>query len=412
MLGGRDIVILSGIEWDELWQGPQELASRLAANGNRVLYVENIGVRAPRWQDRRRVAGRLRSWSAGARGGGVRRVAERLWVCAPLLAPPFGPRATRQLNRRVLVPAIARGARRLGLRDPILWSYLPTDAARQLIAALRSPRGVVVYSCVADFAERAADRRALERSEQALLRDSDVVFALPGLVERCARYSDRVLVDEPAVSTELFDPDAVPALPAPLRDLGGEVVVGYVGGLQRNLDLVLLERLARERPAWTWVFVGPAYVPVAALRRLPNVRIVGALEHDLLPAAIAAFDVCISPLAMTAYTRSMVPTKFGEYLAMGKPVVSTPIPYAVGLARASGGLVLTAGPGPADVLAALERAVRLTHEAGTAQRCRALAEQRSWARRIEQLSAAVQAAVERTQPADERGQPAPVGDPG
>jgi glycosyltransferase involved in cell wall biosynthesis len=403
MISGRDIVILSAIEWHELWQGPQELASRLAANGNRVLYVENIGARAPRWSDRARIATRLRSWSRGLRGHGTRRVADGLWVMAPLVAPPFGGGPARTLNRRVLIPAIARAVGRLGLRDPVLWTYLPTDTARQVIARLRTPASALVYSCVADFAQRTPDADALARSEAALLRDCDVVFALPGLVERCARHSDRVLVDGPAVDTERFDPAADHARPRELHDLPGPVI-GYVGGLQRNLDLVLLEALARERPQWTWIFVGPVYCPVGGLARPANVRIVGAVARDHVPGAIAACDVCISPLLIDAYTASMVPTKIGEYLAMGKPVVATPIAYAVQLARESDGVVSTAEPQAGPFLEALERALLLARDERTAVRSRALATERAWSRRIEEMSAALVAGAGWAQAASQQGE--------
>ncbi len=61
MISGKDIIILSGIEWDTLWQGSQEIATRLAQAGNRVLYVENIGIRAPTWKDKKRIALRVKS---------------------------------------------------------------------------------------------------------------------------------------------------------------------------------------------------------------------------------------------------------------------------------------------------------------------------------------------------------------
>lgn len=392
MISGRDIVILSAIEWHELWQGPQELASRLAANGNRVLYVENTGVRSPGWGDRARVATRLGSWLRGLGGGGTRCVADGLWVTSPLMAPPFGRRPSRVLNRRMLIPAVVRTVRRLGLRDPILWTYLPTDTARELIARLRTLASLVVYSCVSDFAQRATDAAALARSEAALLRECDLVFALPGLAQHCERYSDRVLADGPSVDTELFDPTADHVPPPALHGLRGPVI-GYVGGLQRNLDLALLEAMARARPDWTWVFVGPSYRPVAALARLPNVLLAGALSHDVLPGAIAACDVCISPLLINAYTASMVPTKIGEYLAMGKPVVATPLPYAVALAKGSDGVVTTAEPRRDPFLQAVDCALVLARDERTVARARALAAARSWSTRIEEMSAAIVASA-------------------
>ncbi len=408
MSANRDIVFLSSIEWDRLWQGHHELASRLAASGDRVLFVENIGLRAPRWADRGRVTARLRGWSSGVAGGGPRQVADRLWVSSPLLLPPFGPRAQRAVNRRALIPAVARAARRIGLRDPIVWTYLPTDTARDLIAALRSPGSPVVYSCLADFAALSSAAVAVAGAERRLLAECDLVFAQAALMERCRRHAEHVVAYEPAVSTELFDPARRLPAPRALADLPGPVI-GYAGGLHRHVDVDLVARLARERPGWTWVLVGPRQAPLAGLERLANVRLVGALAHRELPAAIAAFDACIVPYALSAYTATVSPTKIGEYLAMGKPVVSTPIPYAVDLERVAGGAVTTAGPHPEEFLAALERALVRAREADTVARCRALAAERSWTRRLEQVSSALTAAAGRARDApQDRGEPARV----
>ena len=264
MIARRDVVFISSIEWDELWQSNQEIAARLAAAGSRVLYIENIGVRAPAWRDRTRVAARLAAWWRALRGGGVRKVADRLWVVAPLLMPPFGSRAARELNRRLLVPLIVRKARKLGLLDPVVWTYLPTDTALELIARLRSPASPIVYSCLSDFSERVADASRLTRAERELVRGCDVTFALPDLVGRLQAYGGRVVAYEPGVDTELWEPAAERSVPDRLRRLSGPVI-GYVGGLQRNVDLALLEELARARPDWSWVYVGPAYVSVDGL---------------------------------------------------------------------------------------------------------------------------------------------------
>ena len=392
MLGDRDIVFLSSLEWDQLWQGHQELASRLAAAGNRILYVENIGVRAPGWHDRSRVVSRVQRWSHGVVRGGPREVADGLWVTAPLLLPPFG-RARRVVNRRVLVPAVARTASRLGMRDPILWTYLPTDSALDLIGRLRSPRSPVVYSCLAEFSQLVSDAGALAHCERALMATCDLVFALPGLVAYCEQHSRRVMPWTPAVSTELFDPAKAPAPPAALAG-ARRPVVGYVGGLHRHVDLDLLDALAVERPDWTWAFVGPLQVPVGRLRERPNVRLLGAVAHTELPGAVAAFDVGIVPYDVNAYTDSVMPTKIGEYLAMGKPVVSTPIPGAVALERSTAGLVVTAPACPDEFIAALEGAMALAAGDQVGDRCRALAETWAWSRRLDEMSAALVATVD------------------
>lgn len=134
----------------------------------------------------------------------------------------------------------------------------------------------------------------------------------------------------------------------------------------------------------------------------------GALPHDELPGAIAAFDVCIAPLVNSSYTASMVPTKIGEYLAMGKPVVSTSIPHALELERACEGTVITADPRPAEYLAALERALVLARDERTVARCRALAAGGAWPQRIEEMSAALSASSRWERGADDRDQTAQV----
>src|SRR5918912_1019694 len=111
MLRDRNIICISGIEWDFNWQNPQEICSRLAAAGNQVLFIENMGIRSPELNDAGRVWKRLRNWAQILSTGGVRQVGEGLYVCSPLVLPPFG--AMRRLNARLLLPRVVNAARRL-----------------------------------------------------------------------------------------------------------------------------------------------------------------------------------------------------------------------------------------------------------------------------------------------------------
>src|ERR1700682_3046681 len=141
MVTGRDFIFISSIEWGFLWQTHQEIASRLAAAGNRVLYIENMGVRTPSFGDAGRIAGRLKNWAAARSSKGVRQVAANIHLCSPIVCPPFGSSWRRTINRRLLLPALKRTARNLGFRHPIIWTYLPTDTSADLIRLLSSPKG-------------------------------------------------------------------------------------------------------------------------------------------------------------------------------------------------------------------------------------------------------------------------------
>jgi hypothetical protein len=122
---GRDIVCVGFADWDtELWTNQHHLMSRLARE-NRVLFVESLGLRQPQLagKDVKRILRRLR------RGVAPPRTADGLHVLSPLVVPLHRFAVVRALNRRLLPFLVRRAARRLGLRTPILWAYVPQAEA-------------------------------------------------------------------------------------------------------------------------------------------------------------------------------------------------------------------------------------------------------------------------------------------
>lgn len=391
MMSGRDIVLLSSIEWDLLWQEQQEVSVRLARAGNRVLYVENTGIRGPAMRDAPRVLRRLASWLRAVRSRGLRDAAPGLYVCAPIVLPPFGSVLSSALNRLVFLRAIRRHARRLGFRDPLIWTYLPTDTVLSAIDLLASEGSLVVYACIADFAVLAPRVEPLERAERALLERSDVVFARPTLAEHCGRSARNVHPVPPGVDLALFE--------ARVAGVGtisrlSRPVVGYVGGLHRFVDVGLLSELARARPEWSWALVGPEQEDVGGLAEHPNVHLLGHVPHSGLPALIQGFDVALVPYTEEAFTTTVMPTKAGEYLAMGKPVVSTRIPAMVELERATGA-VTVAAPARDAFLAAIEEALAEAGDPAAAERRRAVAATYDWGGQLERMSAVIESCAER-----------------
>jgi len=404
LITARDVILLSSIDWDFPWQGHQEVATRLARAGNRVLYVETVGVRSPRRGDGRRVASRLAGWLRGLGHGGVREVRPNLYVRSPLVLPPFGSRRRRAVNRRLLSLQIGGTARRLGMRDPILWTFLPTDTAVEAIELLRAPGSVVVYSCLADFGELASHRERLREAERELLRRCDLVFAQGStLAAHCARCSSRVHRVDCAVALDNFPTGdgGVPQAGAGVRASranGGapglaslpRPIIGYVGGLHRHLELGLAVEMARARPEWSWVYVGPAQVPVEELAAIPNVSLVGDVPHSGLASYIESFDACVVPYRLDDSTETVFPTKILEYLAMGKPVVTTALPELDDFNRQHG-VLITAEARSADFLEGIEDALGGGGEELRAARLRAAAT-RDWTAQLERMSALIEAA--------------------
>ncbi|HEX8844420.1 MAG TPA: glycosyltransferase [Pyrinomonadaceae bacterium] len=415
MIQGQDIVCISSIDWDFNWQGPQELTSRLAAAGNRVLFVENTGIRSPGLRDAGRVWRRVRRWLSALGVHGLRRVHTNLHVHSPLVLPPFGASWGRRLNEKLFLTQVRRAVRHLGMKDVLILSYLPTDTASDLIEMLRTPESVVVYYRVDNLALLTPHAERLRQSEEALIKSSDLVFAnSEALAELPLSMRDDVHVFPPSVNLEAFAPaDEHRFEPSSLGDAAahrvgvgarpngngnGErdrarTVIGYVGAVTRHVNQSLVSQLARVRPHWSWVFVGPCDAPLNELLRLPNVHFLGQQPHRELVKFIREFDVCIIPYKLSDYTTTVMPTKLNEYLAVGKPVVSTKLP-AVCSFNQQHDVVLTSDEQPERFLQAIEDALRLPKDRAAVERRRAVAASGDWQTRSEAMSGLIEAALE------------------
>ena len=334
------IVVLASAVWDT--PNPvncHQIATRLAAAGHRVLFVDSSGLRAPALvgsaHDRRRVLARL------SRGfGGVRRIAPNLEVLSPLTLPAGWPEPLRSLSQWLFARSVRSAAHARGIERPIVWAMLPTQlgAARAL-----EPR-LLVYHAVDDYAANpGVDAAWVRARESELLRVANLVFAAsPTLAERLRGERRDVELLANVADVELFsraltEAQAEPALLSGLR----RPRAVYVGNLAAyRFDFELLRAAARALPEVEFALVGPVGLgdpktpggPAAALAAERNVHFLGALPQTALPALLAHCDVALLPLLENPHTLSCMPLKLWEYLAAGLPVVARDLPNLRGLA--------------------------------------------------------------------------------
>ena len=329
MISGKKIIIVSSIDWDFNWQGHQEITSTLARHGNQVLFIENTGIRVPRWNDTPRLWKRLKRWSGGVRG--IRQVAENLYVFSPVVIPFPYSRLASWINRRLLTFALGRWMKWMHFHRPILWIFLPTRISLDLIE-MTDPE-LVAYYCIADFATLVDSPKKIEKYERRLLEQADIVFVQgEELRKKCLRVKSEVHIFPFGADVNLFQFKKESSAPPELKSLS-RPILGYVGGIHRHVDFPLIASLAKRRPEWTWVFVGQVQTEPGALKEFPNVKLLGPRPHEELPRYVRQFDVCLVPYLLNDYTRTVYPTKINEYLLMGKPVVSTALPEVIALKR-------------------------------------------------------------------------------
>ena len=381
-LGGRDIVCVGFADWQGgFWTNQQHLMSRLAVD-NRVLFVESLGLRRPQIAagDARRVVRRVRGALEGTR------ILDDVHVLSPLVLPFHGNRPVRALNGRLLTLSVSRAARRIGIRRPILWAYVPQ--AEILIDRLDP--ALIIYHCVDDIAaQKGVDAVAFRESERRFASHADLVIASSStLADRMREISDNVLEAPNVADTALFSTalesgpvdTALAALPEPRLIFVGAITA-------TKLDLDLLADLARIRPDWSLALVGSVGLgdpgtDISRLEALPNVHVLGPRRQSELPAVLRGADVGLIPYRQSPLTASIFPMKVYEYLAAGLPVVSTPLPALSDVTD-----VARAGDA-AEMAARIEAALARDDADLRMERSRAAAGH-SWEARLEQLDGAV-----------------------
>jgi len=279
------------------------------------------------------------------------------------------------------------------IRDHVQWLYTPM--ALPLAEELPAPLARV-YDCMDELSAFKNAPKALLTLEAELFDKADLVLTGGQALFEAKRHLHHNIhafpssVDVPHFAQARVpqaDPADQAAIPHPR--------LGFFGVIDERMDLALLEGIARLRPAWQLVMLGPVVkIDENDLPRLPNIHYLGGKAYADLPRYIAGWDVALMPFAKNESTRFISPTKTPEYLAAGRPVVSTSIrdvvrPYSVqGLAHIA--------DTPEDFVAACESSMVEPPERRL-RRADAFLSRQSWDRTWSAMEELMQRAVDRAQ---------------
>lgn len=255
---------------------------------------------------------------------------------SPPVLPFFNKkRYINEINQKKLAKYYASLCRKHGFgKDFTVWCYSPTSA--DIIAPLAKELGIepaslwknVVYDCVDRHSAYPGmiDPEVVDTMEEDLARSAGCVFATArGLYERLKAFNPNTHLIENGANYELF------SSVLGKTKTSDKPVFGFVGMLQQCIDYDCLELLAKSFPEAILRFAGRSLpgVDLSRLEKYPNVEFLGLRPQTELPDIIADFDVCLNVFADNELSRDVSPLKFYEYLATGKPVVSTEVPLQV-----------------------------------------------------------------------------------
>jgi glycosyltransferase involved in cell wall biosynthesis len=258
---------------------------------------------------------------------------------------------------------------------------------------------LVIYHIVDEYAGYSGVsetwRPVVQQMEERLARRADLVFVTsPDLLERKHALNQKIVLVPNAVDYQAFsavaDRGPKAALPADMANVRPPIA-GYVGAINDKLDLPLLLRVAGKAPQWSFVLVGPITIQTTegqqaldVLRTLLHVHFLGSKGVADVPSYIAACAVCLLPYQINEWTKHIDSLKLYEYLACGKPVVSTDVPAARRFAE-----VVRIVKDEGEFISSMDSALNEDRPAARARR-RQLAAQNTWEQRVSVLSAAIE----------------------
>lgn len=310
-----DLICFSHLRWDFVYQRPQHLLKR-SARERRVFFVEEP------------------IFDNGSMRLEIHERDKNLKVVVPHL--PEGLRS-EVAKLAVLHDMVQRLLVENNIQQYVAWYYTPMalDFTRHLRPL------AVIYDCMDELSAFKNAPECLKLRERELFKTADLVFtggqslyeakrdqhhsvfAFPSSIERDHFMQARTAIVEPADQADIPHPR-----------------LGFFGVVDERFDVELLDQLSKNRPDWHFVIIGPVVkIDPEILPVRENIHYLGGKSYDELPAYIAGWDVALLLFAQNESTRFISPTKTPEYLAAGKPVVSTPIrdvvyPYGeMGLVR-------------------------------------------------------------------------------
>ena len=325
MTAFKDLIFVSMEPWDEIWRRNQFLCSAYARRftGNKILFVSPpLDVSNHMCRGRMPDTQRLAAFSPPDH--------PNITVTRPLKLFPNTLTTGRLLNEAMIRRHVASMTHELGLRDPILWLN-PHTAVHM---AGRMAESAVIYDITDDWislTQSCRMKKLTAAQDLALCRRADaVIVCSPHLYKLKSSLTQNLHLIPNGVNLDHYQGILDSAGPVPRgADQWTRPVLGYTGTIHPDrVDVGLVESVAARMPDATVVLVGPNHLPAATmarLRMLPNLVLVGAVPYQEIPNYMRAFDICITPHLITPFTESLNPIKLWEYLASGKPIVSTDV---------------------------------------------------------------------------------------
>ena len=323
----NDFLIISTADWDSPIQTNKQYVSReLAKLGNRVLYVESLGVRKIQMKkkDLLRILKRIINNLII-----IKQKEKNIWVLSFILFPGATNKRIILINRMIFNFNLFIAMKLLNFNKDYLWTYNPLTSLYLNINKFKSS---IYHAVDAIEYQPFMPKDLIKRQEIILSKKVDKIFVTSkNIIKKLKKYNSNISYFGNVCDYEHFSKSLsthIDDIPPDIKSIS-KPIIGFIGSISEyKLNYKLIYDVAKSLKEFNFVFIGPTddslnHSNLNRLKNLKNVYLLGFRKYKDLPSYCAFFDVAWLPLIHNNYTKSMFPMKFFEYLAAGLPVVST-----------------------------------------------------------------------------------------
>jgi glycosyltransferase involved in cell wall biosynthesis len=298
-----------------------QLMRRFALSGT-VLYINSIVMKKPNLGEGRMFFKRLIRKTKSIFTG-LKKSDSGFWVYSPFTLPVHHLAWARPLNEMLLRYQIRYIVRKLCIDNPIVWIVCLTACN----TAIKIKKSRLVYQRTDRHEDTPnVDARILRKYDRQLKNEADLtVYVNKALYNEEYNQCKRAMYLDHGVDYEMFaSAEKKQDIPTDMANIK-KPIAGYFGGISyHKFDVELMKKIINLLPEFSFVFVGDVPLDFHDRLNTENVWILGQKPYELIPHYGKCFDVAILPWKANKWTEAANPIKLKEYLALGKPIVSTP----------------------------------------------------------------------------------------
>jgi hypothetical protein len=330
MLKGHNFIYFGPEKWYGLWRNRHQLMSRFSQN-NKVVYVEPL-MRLKKL--RRSLYNKDIYWNEilkDIKTNRVTKLNKNLYIFhSPLYTPVSNRSLLKKLTLYFWKNSLKKVLDKLCIENPIIWISRPSC----LDLVSKFDKKLIIYHVVDEYSAYSnidfENKKRIQKQEQKISEKADMIITVSkSLYDSKRALNNHTYLVPNAVDYHAFAralnsekqlPTDISCLPRP--------IIGYSGLIASKLDFNLLKYMSEAHPNWSIAMVGfikdkYCEFEIKLLKQSKNVHFLGLKNIDKIPYYIKAFDVCIAPYKINEHSRNMSPLKIYDYLATGKPVVTT-----------------------------------------------------------------------------------------